>query len=295
MPNPTTRSWAPSQSSVIKIAAAEGQSDALICFSHLRWDFVFQRPQHLLTRFADSRRVFVFEEPLKAEPDCGPSLDVRLDPKSRVVVATPKLPEGLAGFGKDVILRQLLDELVAEHGIERPTLWYYTPMMLPFSRHLAGRAAVVYDCMDELANFRFAPPELKALGARADGARRRRVHRRLQPLRGQARPARQRPSLPLQRRPRPFRQGPRADARRPGRHRRPAPPASRLLRRDRRADGPGAVRQDRRRAPRMDAGHGRAGGEDQRGRPAAPAEHPLARRQDLRRAARLSRRAGTWR
>jgi UDP-galactopyranose mutase len=162
LPNPLPRSWAPSQGSVIKIAAAEGQSDALICFSHLRWDFVFQRPQHLMTRFADSRRVFVFEEPLKAEPDCGPSLEVRRDPRSGVLVATPKLPEGLASFGKDVILRQLLDELIAEHRIEHPTLWYYTPMMLPFSRHLAA-AAVVYDCMDELANFRFAPPELKAL------------------------------------------------------------------------------------------------------------------------------------
>ena len=25
---------------------------ALICFSHLRWHFVYQRPQHLMTRFA---------------------------------------------------------------------------------------------------------------------------------------------------------------------------------------------------------------------------------------------------
>src|SRR5688572_8603667 len=34
----------------------------VICFSHLRWQFVFQRPQHLLTRCARKRRVFYIEE-----------------------------------------------------------------------------------------------------------------------------------------------------------------------------------------------------------------------------------------
>jgi UDP-galactopyranose mutase len=168
LPNPPTRPWVQSQGSVIKIASAPGHSDALICFSHLRWDFVFQRPQHLMTRFAQDRRIIIFEEPLKADPDRGPSLDLRPDAKTGVTVATPKLPEGLAGFGRDVILRQLLDELLSEQEIANPTLWYYTPMMLPFSRHLSA-AAVVYDCMDELANFRFAPAELKALEAELIG------------------------------------------------------------------------------------------------------------------------------
>ena len=36
----------------------------IVCFSHLRWDFVFQRPQHLLTRFADHFRIYYIEEPL---------------------------------------------------------------------------------------------------------------------------------------------------------------------------------------------------------------------------------------
>ncbi|MEO6340444.1 MAG: UDP-galactopyranose mutase, partial [Caulobacteraceae bacterium] len=53
---------------------------------------------------------------------------------------------------------------MAELAIERPVLWYYTPMMLKFSRHLAEHAAtVVYDCMDELSNFKFAPQELRDL------------------------------------------------------------------------------------------------------------------------------------
>ena len=36
----------------------------LICLSHLRWNFVFQRPQHLMSRFARDRRVFFVEEPV---------------------------------------------------------------------------------------------------------------------------------------------------------------------------------------------------------------------------------------
>jgi UDP-galactopyranose mutase len=143
----------------------------MICFSHLRWDFVFQRPQHLMTRFAKSRQVFIFEEPVAAEAGEGPSLHLRQDGDSAVMIATPRLPAGLDGFGRDVIVRQLLDEMVAEQKIVAPVLWYYTPMMLTFSRHLDA-SAVVYDCMDELANFKFAPPELKELErellARAD-------------------------------------------------------------------------------------------------------------------------------
>jgi UDP-galactopyranose mutase len=149
----------------------EAHSEPLVCFSHLRWDFVFQRPQHLLSRFARTRDVYVFEEPTRAEPDQGPSLDMRRCEKTGVTIATPRLPDGLDGWGKDVILRQLLDEMLADHAIERPALWYYTPMMLPFSRHIEA-SAVVYDCMDELANFKFAPPELRDLEdelfARAD-------------------------------------------------------------------------------------------------------------------------------
>jgi len=160
---PPTRARAlPSDASVIDIVSTQGRDEPILCFSHLRWDFVFQRPQHLMTRFARTRAVYIFEEPVRAEPDCGPSLDVRTDDKTGVVVATPRLPDGLDGWGRDVILHQLVDELIEERGIKHPVLWYYTPMMLPFSRHLDA-SAVVYDCMDELSAFRFAPTELKDL------------------------------------------------------------------------------------------------------------------------------------
>ena len=52
------RSYAPKAAFSVHPAALIDQgSETLICFSHLRWDFVFQRPQHLMTRFAASRRV----------------------------------------------------------------------------------------------------------------------------------------------------------------------------------------------------------------------------------------------
>ncbi|WP_246844900.1 UDP-galactopyranose mutase [Altererythrobacter sp. TH136] len=133
----------------------------LICFSHLRWNFVFQRPQHLMTRLAQFNRVFFWEEPIERHDGGAPELSVQLDAASGVTVITPQLPAGLSGEDANRILAELLDNLAT--GLTgRMVLWYYTPMMLPISRQL-NADCVVYDCMDELANFRFAPPELLPL------------------------------------------------------------------------------------------------------------------------------------
>ncbi len=135
--------------------------NALICFSHLRWNFVFQRPQHLMSRFAAERRVIFWEEPEAAVAGCEPALGVRTCAETGVVVVTPSLPEGMDDQEQEAVLKALLDGFLA--GEKGPFVrWYYTPMMLPFSRHVDA-AATVYDCMDELANFRFAPTRLLAL------------------------------------------------------------------------------------------------------------------------------------
>jgi UDP-galactopyranose mutase len=130
----------------------------LVCFSHLRWNFVLQRPQHLMSRFAAERRVIYWEEPVygdfEAEARCAPCA------RTGVEVITPHLPEGLDAEAEEATLRRLLDETVADLG---PVIrWYYTPMMLAFSAQLRS-ACTVYDCMDELAAFRFAPPRLLPL------------------------------------------------------------------------------------------------------------------------------------
>lgn len=138
------------------INAVRKKSALLICFSHLRWDFVFQRPQHLMTRFAQNYDVLYWEEPVFADLS-KPQLELRID-MSGVRIATPHLPEHLDEDQREMALRELLNEHLtgdARHVVK----WYYTPMMLPFSRHIKS-AYTVYDCMDELSAFKFAPPAL---------------------------------------------------------------------------------------------------------------------------------------
>jgi glycosyltransferase involved in cell wall biosynthesis len=133
-----------------------GHLPDLLCFSHLRWNFVFQRPQHLLSRFARERRVFFFEEPVY-----GPGLarlEVTQSPEG-VWVAVPHLPEGLDEQQVVKAQQMLVDELLAGHAVQDYVTWYYTPMAVPFSHHLTPWA-VAYDCMDELSAFRGAPPGL---------------------------------------------------------------------------------------------------------------------------------------
>ncbi len=132
----------------------------LVCFSHLRWDFVFQRPQHLMTHFADQHPVIFWEEPLWGDAAAAPAIETS-SPHPNITVVVPRLPEGMDAAAANAALRGLLDTYLGRASA--PLIcWYYTPMMLPFSRHIAA-ACTIYDCMDELANFRFAPPELVRL------------------------------------------------------------------------------------------------------------------------------------
>ena len=117
---------------------------------------MFQRPQHLLTRFAREARVFYFEEPVWSED--GPRLTLRLDNGVRVLV--PHLPPGLPIEEQVAAQKALLDEVLRGYHVQRYVSWYYTPMALPFTRHLVPELTV-FDCMDELAAFAGAPAHLK--------------------------------------------------------------------------------------------------------------------------------------
>lgn len=132
----------------------------LFCFSHLRWNFVFQRPQHLFVRAAQSQRVIYFEEP---------SFEQVLQPFPRVTsvqpglsVVTPVLPHGTSPAATLRIQRRQLDALAAAAPAARRLLWYYTPMALRFSRHLDNDLCI-YDCMDQLSAFKNAPRGLSDL------------------------------------------------------------------------------------------------------------------------------------
>jgi UDP-galactopyranose mutase len=131
----------------------------LICFSHLRWNFVFQRPQHLMCRFAREMAVIFWEEPVEIEPRQTAYLQVREAPHAaNVRIVVPHLPQGIPEDAREAALKRLLDaHLSAIRG--QLVAWYYTPMMLPFSRHIEADVTV-FDAMDELSKFRFAPAKL---------------------------------------------------------------------------------------------------------------------------------------
>jgi len=132
----------------------------LICFSHLRWNFVFQRPQHLMTRIARERRVFFFEEPIFTDESAA-RLHVYQDGEN-LYVATPHIPHGSEEVELNATMKKLLTELMNSYEIAHYLSWYYSPMHLKHSYHLTPVVSV-YDCMDQLANFKFAPKELPLL------------------------------------------------------------------------------------------------------------------------------------
>ena len=140
-------------------SAPDPERPTLLCFSHLRWNFVFQRPQHLMSRFANDMTVVFWEEPIEIGRRETPFLQVReAEGFENIRVVVPHLPERMSDKRRDAILKRLLDAHVA--CLKGPLVaWYYTPMMLTFSSHLEP-SAIVYDCMDELSKFRFAPEHL---------------------------------------------------------------------------------------------------------------------------------------
>ena len=153
-----TRVGVPVQSEA-EHSAPDPEPTTLLCFSHLRWDFVFQRPQHLMSRFAREMSVIYWEEPVDIGANETAYLKVReVQDAPGVRIVAPHLPQGMPEDAREAVLKRLLDAHVASI---RGTLisWYYTPMMLPFSRHIETDVTV-FDAMDELSKFKFAPTRL---------------------------------------------------------------------------------------------------------------------------------------
>ena len=136
----------------------------LFVFSHLRWHFVTQRPQHLLSRAARTRPVYFWEEPYAYSPEQVPS-DLPAEGRLELLTAeqSPNIvvlrPHLRASDDVEQKQRQLLDRFLAERHVTRFDAWFYTPMALGFAGHLRPEVTV-YDAMDELSAFAGAPPEL---------------------------------------------------------------------------------------------------------------------------------------
>jgi glycosyltransferase involved in cell wall biosynthesis len=135
----------------------------LLCLSHLRWNFVWQRPQHLLSRAAADYDVLFLEEPI-FESRTKPRIEWRAE-SSGVQVGVPVLPEASAPSAITLLQRKLVDETLGNRPSGKLALWYYTPMALPFTLHLRPDICI-YDNMDELSAFRGASPRLVSLERR---------------------------------------------------------------------------------------------------------------------------------
>jgi glycosyltransferase involved in cell wall biosynthesis len=130
----------------------------VICFSHLRWNFVYQRPQHLMSRLAKRNRVFFLEEP---EFDEGIYYDV-VKHTENLWVIVPHLPRTMDESARIDHQREFLLRFLSNMDVRRYAAWYYTPMALLISDHLQPEVTI-YDCMDELSAFKFAPQSIKQL------------------------------------------------------------------------------------------------------------------------------------
>ena len=111
----------------------------LICFSHLRWNFVYQRPHHILSRFTKSYRVFYIEEPEWNDKQDGYDLFSTAD---NVVVVTFHLSNENPN---NVIERQkeILNIFFRDIHINNYIFWYYNPMALLISDDLSPKAIVL--------------------------------------------------------------------------------------------------------------------------------------------------------
>lgn len=173
----------------------------LVCVSHLWWDWVWQRPQHLLSRLAQRQRVLYVEEPrIQIGPvyegfdviEARPNLDVaRLTYRSDAPTFWQRLHETQDRMGahpfkvsdkireaslmfespaQERLEREVVSSVTARRA-ERLVLWLYTPVVIRFI-DLLQPDLVVYDVMDELSAFKFTPARLKQqeqeLLARAD-------------------------------------------------------------------------------------------------------------------------------
>ncbi|RYY58394.1 MAG: glycosyltransferase family 1 protein [Chitinophagaceae bacterium] len=128
----------------------------IICFSHLRWEFVYQRPQHLLSRAAELFPVFFIEEPMFH--DGADWLEIKPGGPG-VQVMVPRLSHRQDDSEITEAVTRLL-EAWDQTNNDSHIAWFYTPMAVPLLDAFAQPEVIVYDCMDELSAFKNAPVQL---------------------------------------------------------------------------------------------------------------------------------------
>jgi UDP-galactopyranose mutase len=132
----------------------------LVCISHLRWDFVWQRPQHLLSRLAKHHRVLFVEEPMTTLDASEPFIEAReVAPNVTTIrMFQPADHHHWIGHGDPLTAltyTRLLNHYLAKHLFRKPMMWLYTPMGMEFADNIPHKL-LIYDVMDELSSFRGA-------------------------------------------------------------------------------------------------------------------------------------------
>lgn len=125
------------------------ETSDLLVFAHLRWEDVYERPQHLLSRHAKYRRVYYFEEPVYGKTEI-PRYHLK-ETDDQVSVVTPYLPAHTSSEEAELLLRDLVDELVYEEELTHITAWYYDPRAYKYSSHLETEK-IIYDCISEFSS-----------------------------------------------------------------------------------------------------------------------------------------------
>lgn len=122
-------------------------ASAIIVFSHLRWDFVYRRPQHLLSRLAAHYAIVFVEPPQRRDGRAGFQM---CSPAPNILVCQPLAPVDCDGFHDEHLphLQEPLRELL--HAYDEHIAWFYTPLALPLLQALRPQM-VVYDCVDATA------------------------------------------------------------------------------------------------------------------------------------------------
>lgn len=150
-----------------QVSRGDPEAFPIVVHCHLCWDWVWQRPQQFLSRLSRRHRV-LFVETVGPDPELvTPLARLRTAPEAPgVSILRVQFPSWRWEDGAFVdaercrIVQETLRGPLAGQ-FDDPVQWFYDPMAVTALAGQLGEAAIVYDCMDELSQFRFAPPELK--------------------------------------------------------------------------------------------------------------------------------------
>lgn len=132
----------------------------MIVFCHLRWQFVYQRPQHIISRMAETMKILLIEEPL---------YDASVHNSGNLIIVNEML-HVLQPNVKDIgAIAGIIPSFVKNKNVA--VGWFYSASFCPLLESF-DFDTIVYDCMDELSLFKGAPAHLidqeKYLMANAD-------------------------------------------------------------------------------------------------------------------------------